>query len=284
LTKIKIKIIGDPGQHNVGLIKMWLENSLKKLNVFPTEVYLAFIKNIQQIEMIYRRFTKTFENLSFLESSIVKEMVFVQLRSTAYIPKQQRRKGKPPIILIKQDSRISENDLLDEVAHIKEEENGWDKIKVDALTLFAEDYGVTLETPTWLCFSLRLKAEIFDFFSSELMCQYGLANELFFEKQRILNIWIREFFPYKGESKIQDFNIIMIAAFHVTLPPSYPRKEDERKLKEMIINYVHSMSMEPLYQKIKSIVSKLESPPKVANIYKCSAEIIKLAQDFLEKQ
>jgi hypothetical protein len=278
----KIKIIGNPGKQNVDALKKWLEKSLKKFNLFPQEIYFIFIKDIQQLERIYRRFTNIFETLGSRESLLTKAIIFDQ-QCTALIPKNRRKKKNIPIILIKQNSKISESDLLDEVAHLKEEEINWQKTKIDALNLLIEDCGEIWDTPRWLSFFLRLKSEIFDFFSSELICQHRLVNEVLSEKRRILNIWLKEFFPYAQESRIDDFNIVMTAAFGTTLPPSYPQKEDEEKLEKMVINHIYQIGMEPLYRKVKSIVAKLESPPNVVNIYKVGSEIIELAQEFLSK-
>lgn len=288
----KIKIIGDPGQHKIEEVKRWLEESLKKLNLSLEEIYLVFIENSQQLKKIAQRYLKGTEDILLEIPSKKKklfwtEIYFAQIETAAYLDDRLRKKGVPPIILIKKGVEISEETILDEVTHIAEE-SGWNKTILEALELTYQDNKGFWEISIWevhmgLAFFISLSHRFIDHFSSEMLCQHGLVEETYRTKLKMVNYWIKDCLPKRGELKIGDFDLATQVAFWTTLPPSYPRREDEKKLEEMIIEYIRQMEMEPLYRKIKSTVAKLEGPPKVANIYNCGAEIIELAQDFLEK-
>lgn len=275
----KIKIIGNPGQQPIDILKTWLEESLKKFNLIYPEIYLIFVENTQQVKRVCQRYTKIFSS----GDSSNAEIIFGQLSATAYFHENIRKEGVPPIILVNKRGEVFEDDFLDEVAHMREEKNGWLKIEEEAFELVSSDYVIILDTLTWLCLFFWLRNQFHDFFSSETMCQYGLIDETLKEKQRKLNHWIKNIFSLEKKSKIDDFNLVMAAALWITLPPSYTQKEDEEKLEEIVINYIRQMAMEAEYRKIKSIIAQLESPPRVSNIYKCGSEIIELAQEFLEK-
>jgi DNA-binding transcriptional ArsR family regulator len=284
----KIKIIGNPGKQNIEKLKRWLEDSLKKFNLFPEEIYLIFIGNVRQLEAVYQKHGKRFSSLTPEKRLLLRGIFIRELRTTAYLQEDIRNEKSPPIIMVKKNTRLSEDDILDEVSHMREDKDGWNKIKIEAFTLLLEDYKEIFgrlpeeEMP----FILWLRGLLHDFFSSEMMCQYDLISEALSGRKGSLNYWLKVLFPLKGKSKITDLNIVMGAAFLTTLPPAYPpylRQKDEEKLEEIVINYIRRMSMESEYRKIKSIISKLESPPKVANIYKVGSEIIELAQEFLKK-
>jgi len=281
----KIKIIGDPGKQPVETIKMWLEVALKKFNLLDQQVYLFFIENPEQLKEILQRYTRIIERFSLRGRKLGAKMFFEHvLQTIGYIDESDRQNGVPPIILIKKNAEIFEDDFLDEVAHVREDKNGWIKIELEAFELLFKDYkGIwDISTEWWLFRSLKDK--IADFFSSQTISQYGLIKEVFKERERKLNYWVKEHLPKrKGILKGEDFDLGMTVAFWTTLPPSYPQKEDEENLEKIVINHISQMGMEPKYRKIKAIVSQLESPPKVANIYKCGAEIIELALEFLEK-
>jgi len=277
-----IKIIGDPGKHDVEKIKRWLEDSLKKLNLSLKEIYIVFFGSLRQFQKISKEYLKGTENAT--------EVDFAQIETAAYLDDRFRKEGIPPIILIKKGVKISEETIQDEVAHIAEENKGWNRTILEGFGLVQQDNmgfattAVISEIPLRLAFFFSLAHRFVDHFSSEMLCQHGLIREAFRAKLEMVNYWIKDCLPKRGELKIGDFDLATQAAFWTTLSPSYPQKEDERKLEEMIIEYIHQMEMEPLYRKIKQAVAKLEGPPKVANIYKCGAEIIELAQDFLEKK
>jgi hypothetical protein len=272
----KFKIIGNTGQQPVETFKTWLKEYLQRFHLYPEEVYLVFIEKSSQLEWVIQEYMKS-ERLSSEERLLIAERKFETFAELAYLLEPTRKEGTPPIILIKKDSQISKHCFLHEVAHIAEDKKRWNEIKLKAFKLIDWD----LSPPTGFLFWLT--SELSDFFCSEMICHYGLINEAIQEKEGRLNFWLKKHFPLYKESKIIDFGISMTAAFLTTLPPSYPRKEDEEKLEKIVIDYIRQMSMEPLYRKIKSIVSKLESPPKVSNIYQCGAEIIELAQEFLSK-
>jgi len=288
----KIKIIGDPGKQPVDAIKKCLKESLKKLNLSLKDIYLVFIENPQQLKKIAQKYLKGNENI-LLEISSEKEglsrteIYFAQIGTAAYLDNRLRKEGIPPIILIKKDVEISEETILDEVVHIAEE-GEWNKIIVEALELIHRDNEGFWAIPIFdvhlrLAFFVTLSHRFIDHFSSEMLCQHGLVEEAFGTKLKMVNYWIKDCLPKKGKLEIFDFDLVTQAAFWSTLPPSYPRKKDEEKLEKIAIDYIRQTRMEPLYRKIKLIVSKLESPPKVVNIYKIGAEIIELAQDYLSK-
>ncbi|MFQ6049649.1 MAG: hypothetical protein ACE5J0_01235 [Candidatus Paceibacterales bacterium] len=284
----KLKIIGNhPGEHKLKLLKIWLRDSLRKFNLSYPVIYLAFIKNIQQLKRVFRRYIKEFEKLSSEEKSSLIEITFetFQGSAAAYIGKEALKESTP-LILIKTPGEISEFQILDEIAHMREDEDGWHEIKVTAMELLFEDFGAVFGiSAALLSLSIELKLHLFDFFSSEMMSKYKLNNEAFESNNIRLNYWIKNLFPQRGESKFKDFQLISKAVFWTTLPPSYPtRKEDEEKLEKIIINYLHEMSKESEYHKMKSIVLQLTSPPEVNNIYQCGVQIIQLAQDFLKNK
>jgi len=283
---LKIKIIGNPGKQPVETLKVWLEESLKKFNLLYPEVWLIFIKNAKQIEKISQKYEKGVKNLSQAEKSLIAKAKFAYLRKAIYIPKYSREKGIPPIILItRKEGEISEYDILDETAHIAEDEHGWNKIKSEAFEILLRDYqGLWITPGEFFSFFPWLNMQFFDFFSNEMMCQYGLITEVFRLREEKLNHWIKQYPLKKKISKIEYFGTIMAVVFRTTLPPSYSQKEGEEKLEKIVIDHIRQMGMEELYREIKTIVSGLESPPKVANIYQCGAKIIELAQEFLEKQ
>lgn len=279
----KIKIIGDPGQHNVKAMEVWLKKYLEKFNLSLEEIYLAFIGSEKQLGEVCQKFWKGAEGLSSKEFSALIELHFTRISTVAYLG------GVSPVILIKEGKVIPEWHFLDEIAHLKEDKIGWLKIKREAIKQLGSDYRFLLiSVEEQELFSLFEK-HLMDFFSDEIKCQYGLFSQMLKSRQEDLNACIKE--PCSKHLELLNmvslnslkFYDTMNVAFFTTLPPSYPKKEDEEKLERVVIEYIRQMQTEPLYRKIKSVVAKLESPPKVANIYKCGAEIIELAQEFLEK-
>lgn len=292
----KIKIIGDPGQQPLETLKEWLEKYLKKFKLFDQEVWLIFIENIRQLKKMMRKYEKEIRELfpglplemhSLLQeiNSLRAKISFFELEhaGTVYIPEECRKKGVPPIILIRKTGKIHEFNLLDEIAHIAEDKYGWNKTKSKALEILLKDVLLGWDISEGMVFSEWLRIHLFDFFSAEMMCQYGLTGEVFRGRQKSLDFQLKTFSSEKGKSKFNDLVFITTAAFLSSLPPSYPKRKDEKKLEKIVIDDVREMQMELLYRKIKSVLSKLESPPKVSNIYKCGSEIIELAQEFLEK-
>jgi len=280
----KIKIIGDPGQNDIKRIKEWLKKSLKKFELSLEEIHLVFMEDLKQWGELYQKYIKGTENLSAKERLMRAKIYFSQVATTGYIHDYQRKKGVPPVILIGKDScEISEESFLDETAHILQDKSGWNKLILEALDLIFQDYRVNSEDLIRLGFFILLSQRIADYFVTDILCQHGLFEETFRYQQKKMNHWIKDAFLEKEVSKIEFFDTIMAVAFWSTLPPSYPKKEEEKKLEGIVIDYLRQMSMEPLYQKIKSIVSKLESPPNVVKIYKCGSKIIELAQEFMEK-
>lgn len=288
----KIRIIGNPGQQGVEILKAWLEKFLRKFNLCPNEVHLVFIENIQQFDEVLQRYSKPISGLSPEENWLLTEMEFENLYCTGYLHENSRKETASPIILIKKDIEISEYALLDEVAHMSEDKHGWYKAKAKAFRLLNgkifefRDICKELQMDISLLpsFFSWFRDQFFDFFSNEMMCQYNLIEELFRDREKRLNDLVegaRTILPFRP--KIIDFGIAMSATFFSILPPSYPQKEDEKKLEKKVINCIRQMSMEEEYRKIKSVVSQLESPPDANNIYKCAVEIIELAQEFLER-
>jgi len=281
-TLTKIKIIENPGRQPVGTLKIWLGESLKKLNFFPKEIYFAFFENSQQLETLIQRYGK--RTLSAQEISLRAKMLSRYIQFTAYLSSEFRNDRIPPIIIVKKDSEISKEDILHEVAHLKEDEEGWIKIIEGTLELLYADWKGKWSFILHEIFFYRIGQEIHDFFAIEMMTRYQLFEEVFKEKKRRLNERLK-FLKYllNSQDKFDKFSWTTRIALLTTLPPSYPQKEDEENLEKIVINHISQMGMEPKYRKIKAIVSQLESPPKVANIYKCGAEIIELALEFLEK-
>lgn len=290
----KIRVIGNPGKHDVEIMKVQLAEYLVKLGLSPEEIYLIFIADAKQLKKMFQDFTKIgIEDRGEQMLSVILEALSIQFQVTGYIPKKIRKEGVPPIIIIRKDSNIiSKLSLLDEIAHMKEDENGWMEIVKKAVGLLSKDYGYgrfleIQKTPLVLETTTRIE----DFFSGEMMCQYGLFSEIVEFKQELLNEWVEDSPPeaklkhfQKSILKSWKFYRAMSATFSTSLPPAYPQKENGKKLEEMIINYIRQMEMEVEYRKIKSIVSQLKSPPEVNNVYKCGADIIELAQGFLEKE
>jgi hypothetical protein len=274
----KIKIIGDPGQSNLETIKSWVEEYLKKFNL-DCQIYLAFIENIEQYKRIIYKYGKL-PNLFPKDLQSLIELGFNLIRSVGLLHEKMRKPGVPPIILIRKNSKVLKIHILDEIAHIKEDLEGWSKIKLEALNLLFQDFISPKNQALLHCFRIH----IIDFFANEMKCRYGLNKEVFEDAKVKLNDLIENFFPLKGESKIGDFTLVLAASFLTTLPPSYPsRRQDEEELEKMIIDYIQEMLMDSIYWKIKSILSKLNSTPGIANIYEIGSEIIELAQEFLEK-
>lgn len=289
-----IKIIGNPGRYDVEKIKKWLVESFKKLGLSLEEIHLVFLEDLKQWEKLYQRYVNHIEDLSSEEKSSRADIYFSVVKTAAYIHDSQRKKGLPPTILIGKgdsDSKLSiaEDSFLHEAAHILEDKNGWSKVIVEAINLISQDYQMSWGSLTqqnaghFHLFTL-LDQSVADFFVDTLWCQQGLFETLFKYQRKKTNRWIKYIQLKEGSSDIYVFGSVVRAAFWTTLPPNYPKKEDEKKLEEMIIDRIRQMEMEPLYRKIRSAVAKLETPPKINNIYKCETEIIELAQDFFEKQ
>jgi len=281
-TLTKIKIIGDPGQEEKETAIKWLKNSLKKLEIFEPEIYLAFVKDPQELVKIYKKYIKEFETLPPEKSSRWAEMIFGLFHPTAYLgDKNYRKEEVPPIIIVKKGEEISEYDFLDELAHLKEEKKGWYQIRVQAINLLLHVYSGTRDL-TWLSLILWLKPKILNFFSNEILCQYGLNNEVLRERKKTLKSWVENKRIFSD--KLDEFaSLVVEPAFLTTLPPSYPKKTDEKKLEKILINHIRQIGMEAEYRKIKSIISQLESKPSVINIFKTVRQILELAQDYLSK-
>jgi hypothetical protein len=273
----KIKIIGDPGQSDLETIKTWLEEYLKNFNL-DCQIYLAFIENIEQYKRIIYKYGKL-PNLFPKDLQSLIELGFNLIRSVGLLHEKMRKPGVPPIILIRKNSKVLKIHILDEIAHIKEDVEGWNEIKLEALNLLSQDFRSPENQVLLRCFGTY----IIDFFANEMKCRYGLNKEVFEDTKIKLSDWIENLFPLKGESKICDFSLVLAAVFFTTLPPSYPsRKQAEEELERMVIYYIKEMSMDSIYWKVKSIVSKLNSTPRIANIYEIGSEIIELAQEFLK--
>jgi len=289
----KIKIIGKPGQQDVEILKKWLEDSLRKFSLYPNRVYFIFIQNLQQFKQVLQRYEKPTPDLTPEEDSLLTELEFEKFHYTAYIREDHRKAKVPPIILIRKGAKISKYSLLDEVAHMAEDKHGWNKQKAKGFGLL-KDRAVEfrerckklqMDTSPLPSFFSWFRDQLFDFFSGEMMCQHNLNEEVFRDKEMGLNDLIGEariIFPL--QTKFVDFGLTVGAAFWSTLPPSYPKKENESKLEEIVIGFIRQISMESYYRKIKSVVSQLKSPPEATNIYKCGAQIIELAQEFLEEK
>jgi len=278
----KIKIIGNPGQEEKETAIKWLENSLKKLEIFEPEIYLAFVEDPQELVEVYKKYTKEFETLPPEKSSRWAEMIFGLFHPTAYLgDKNYRKEEVPPIIIVKKGEEISEYDFLDELAHLKEEKIGWYQIRVQAINLLLHVYSGT-EDLTWLSLILWLKPKVVNFFSNEILCQYGLTNEVLREREKTLKSWVES--KRLFSNKLDNFTSLVVEpAFLTTLPPSYSKKADEKKLEKIVINHIRQIGMEAEYRKIKSIILQLESKPSVINIFKTVGQIIELTQEFLKK-
>jgi hypothetical protein len=198
-----------------------------------------------------------------------------------YLSKATRKKRIPPIILLERNSIIPKEAIFHEIGHAREDEDGWLKIKTEAMKLLVKTLVfATQEEPDdeILIYSI-IRRLIEDFFVYEKMCQYGLFKEIIKLRENTLH---EELFTF--DLKIPGPLSAIKVAFATTLPKNFPSKEEEeKKLEGIIISRLRCFSKELFYQKIKSVVSKLESPPKVENIYKVGSEIIKLAQEFLSK-
>ena len=283
----KITIIGNPGKHSVEKIKEWLVESFKKLGLSLEKIHLVFVGDSKQWEKLYQRYIKEVETLSTEERASRAILYFAQVTTTGYIHDYQRKEEAPPVILIRKDSNeISEESFLDETAHILHDKSGWNKLILEALGLIFQDYRVDWENLIQFGFFALLSHRIADYFITETLCQHGLFKETLKYQQKKINRWIKDEdnFLEKRVSKIEFFDHIMAAAFWSTLPSGYPKKEDEKELEKIFIERICQMKMESIYRKIKQAVARLESPPKVANIYAVASEIIELAQDFLQKQ
>ena len=284
----KITIIGNPEQKDEEKIKTWLTESLKKLNVSLEEIYLVFLENFEKLEELYQRYIKGTEILSDAEISFRANIYFRQVTTLGYVHDSQRKIGVPPTIVIGKSNEISQDSLLHETAHMLEDKNGWGKQMVEAHSLIIQDYqlkwGNLAHQNERGLLVILLDQIIADYFVNELWCQRGLFNETFRYQQKKINRWIKQSRQKEKFSRIEVFRLIVGAAFWSALPPAYPQRKDEKELEQIFINHVRQMSIESELRQIQVIVSKLKSPPTVANIYKCSKEIIELAQEFLEKQ
>jgi hypothetical protein len=290
----KIKIIGDPGQYDIEKIKELVEKTLKTFEVQLNEVLLAFWGNGEELKEILLKYKKGFESLSPTQRT--NELKFFQNVSRAsYLSEDMRKNGASPIILVRKEGEISEDVFRHEIAHIKVDEKGWIKIGDEAYDFLWDSYYEFLST-LWGKFDAavllyELNYALQDFFAEEIECQYRLFNEVIKERWMKLNDLIRDIKRAleqrknltEKEWKTISIRLTMWTAFLTTLPPSYLRKRNERKLKKPIVFYLRKMGTESEYSKIKSIVSKLEFPPTTSNIYRCFTEIIELAQEFLEK-
>ena len=287
----KITIIGNPGKHhNVKKIEISIRKYLEKFGLSPKRLYFIFVKNARQLGSIYRKSKKGMESLAWKEILRLAKVSFAQMGTLAYISKKNRKEGVPPIILARVKGKILDEKLSHEVGHMKEDEEGWDEIKGEALGLLARDSILFLEEGEGPVFFSQLCNVFFDVFANEMMCQYGLNDCVFKINQESLKNWIKETPSRKERAenlpnlRLYQLYQIMLAAFWSSLPPSYSnRKEGEQKLEKMIIDYIRKISMEEEYRRIKLILSKLKIPPEKNNIYQCGAEIIELAREFLEK-
>ena len=290
----KIKIIGYPGQYDIEKIKELVEKTLKTFEVQLNEVLLAFWRNGEELKEILLKYKKGFESLSPTQRT--NELKFFQNVSRAsYLSEDMRKNGTSPIILVRKEGKISEDVFRHEIAHIKVDEKGWIKIGDEAYDFLWDSYYEFLST-LWGKFDAavllyELNYALQDFFAEEIECQYRLFNEVIKERWMKLNDLIRDIKRAseqrknltEKEWKTISIRLTMWIAFLTTLPPSYLKKRNERKLKKPIVFYLRKMGTESEYSKIKSIVSKLEFPPTTSNIYRCFTEIIELAQEFLEK-
>lgn len=292
----KIKIIGDPGKQPIKMIKKWVKNALEKFNLSEQEIWLFFVdvENPKQSLKLLRKYIKKFPK------KIDVEDLKWSLRETKpidYVSEASRTEGVPPLIMVENTIKISEDNILHVIAHLREDKEKWKEVKAEAFVLLEQDFKtmmfkeigasqnskIIIVKPTEIgTFFIQFQDKIKDFFADEMMVRYGLIDRILRSKQRYLRLIIN-FFPKAEKDKGDAFSFVLSAAFGTTLSPSYPRKEDEGKLERIVINYIRQLMMESLYRKIKSILSKLKSPPNIANIYKVGSEIIELAQEFLSK-
>ena len=213
----------------------------------------------------------------------------------SYLSEDIRKSGIPPIILIRKGGDIPEDVLRHEIIHMKADEMGWIKIGDKAYDLLWSTYYELLST-LWgkfesATFLHTLNFAIEDFFADEIECQYGLFSEVIKERRIRLNNLLRDLRELldqkrsltEKEWKITSIQLTIWAVFLTTLPLSYPKKREERKLKKIIIRLLHRIGTKSEYSKLKSIISELKFPPMPANIYKCFTQVIELAQEFLEK-
>jgi len=290
----KITIIGNPGRYRIKVLKKWLEGALKNFEVSSKEILLVFWGNKQELKEVLSKYRKRFK--FFSQKAQENELqLFIQMSRASYIPKSIRENGTLPIILIRKRGDILEDIFRHEAAHIKADENGWGKIGEEAYDLLWEPYYKPLSI-LWgqsegATFIYALNNAIQDFFVAEIECRHGMTSEAIKENKIKLNDLIRGIKKTIRQRenlidekwKIVTLQLTMWAAFLTALPPSCSRKENEKQLEKVVIDLLRQISTEAEYFKIKFLISKLKFPPKAVEIYKCGAEIIELAQEFLEK-
>jgi hypothetical protein len=242
----EIKIIGDAGQFDVKLMESQIKKYLRKFDLSPKEIYLVFIENAKQLRKVYQKFGN-FKEWSPEELLLLAKIKISGLL-TAYLTKRGRKKGIPPIILIKKGEIITEKHFLDEIAHMKEEEKGWLEVKEKALAQLANDYLSSLIYMKEVYAMLfAVSHNIVDFFSDEIKCQYGLTKEVFKKKWEDLKKWADleervEKFYLKLES-IKPLNAISLnalkfftATMELSLLPYHPvifEKKMRKNLKKL---------------------------------------------------
>lgn len=284
-TLTEIKIIGNPGQQPVEILKTWLEDALKKFEISLDEIWIAFFEKPKELKKYFEKWSKVYEELTLEWRSVVLKARF-RKGKIIYLRERDRKGGIPPILLIRKGKEIFRENIFHEIAHVKEDQKSWSATVYKAIELSGRDTLRPLmdsrELSHFLTFFSILVDEIQEFFCNGMMCQYGLFKEILADKRRNLLLAVEG--TSQKRDKFVDFTCIMMAAFRSVLPRGYPRKEEtEEKLEGMVIDKVCHLLMKTEYQKIKEVVSKLEISPEINNVYSCCTEILKLAQEFLEK-
>ncbi len=278
----KITIIGNPGKQPIEILKAWIEKYLAMLNLQKSELWLMFVGNSREMDALLKKYTDAI-NFPSDKRQFSAKIMFAELQSTCYFDKDQRQSKVPPLIAIKRSCVVSEMVLLDELAHLKEDEQGWLRIKREANKLLVQDHAQFFDNPEWAIFLLWLINIFNDFFSSEMMHQCNLIDELIKERKEKIDYSIRKYLSMKKFAKIDRLTFSTALAFWTAFPINLSEKEEIKELERKIFACIQQISMETEYQKIQSVVSQLKIPPTLNNIYNCGAKIIELAQDFLEK-
>jgi len=262
------------GRNNEETLKK-VKELAKKLDIKTREVYLCFARNEKDARRYYEKFSGLeTENLDEQDRKVYEKIISIPITG-GFLPKDRRKPNLPPVILvIKQFA--DEETLLDEIAHLKEEEMGWRELNIDSLK---EAINFSSQEPYELFFLHRVSSYISNFFADEIKCQYGCSSLLYsYRKNEFEEIkkYIKKQRIIPSKKEIKKYNQLdlrpieagLSASFGTTLPSSFSGNKEklEKELEDLIYPIIDRVSSSVNYRKLKSTIKSIKIPPTKTNL------------------
>ena len=282
---MKIEIYGEGDKEIIDRIKEFA----KRLDIKADKIYLCFAENQEDVRKYYEKFSK-FEELGELDEG--EKEVYEKISSIpiagGFLPKDRRKPNVPPVILMIREI-ADEDTLLDEVAHLKEEESGWRELNVNSLK---EAISFSSWKPYELFFLHRVSSYISNFFADEIKCKYGYSDLVYREKRHELENIRKGNIPSKEEIKskikngkldLKPVEVGLSVSFGTSLPPSFSGDKDqfENELEKLISPLIEKISQSVSYKELKSTVKYIRFPPTKSNLDLAYAKFYNIFDEFL---